>query len=67
MMEPEPIDLNIVRSSVRLVRMTTRHPRVFLAIAAISVFWSIGAVLFIQFRRLPTCSAPARASPACSW
>ncbi|EGD57449.1 major facilitator transporter [Novosphingobium nitrogenifigens DSM 19370] len=49
MMEPEPIDLNIVRSSVRLVRMTTRHPRVFLAIAAISVFWSIGAVLFIQF------------------
>ncbi len=45
----QPIDLNIVRSSIHLVRMTMRHPRVFLAIAAISVFWSVGAVLFIQF------------------
>ena len=44
-----PIDLNIARSSIVLVRMTLRHPRVFLAIAAISVFWSVGAVLFIQF------------------
>lgn len=44
-----PIDLNIFRSSLVLVRMTMRHPRVFLAIAAISVFWSVGAVLFIQF------------------
>ena len=33
-----PIDLNIARSSIVLVRMTLRHPRVFLAIAAISVF-----------------------------
>ena len=32
-----PIDLNIARSSIVLVRMTLRHPRVFLAIAAISV------------------------------
>jgi MFS family permease len=45
----QKIDFNIVRSSITLVRMTMRHPRVFLAIAAISVFWSVGAVLFIQF------------------
>ncbi len=49
MMLPEPLDWNIVRSSITLVRMTTRHPRVILAIAAISFFWTIGAVLFIQF------------------
>ncbi len=49
LMAAEPIDLNIVRSSITLVRMTTRHARVFLAIAAISVFWAVGAVLFIQF------------------
>ena len=45
----QAIDWNIARSSYRLVRMTMRHPRVFLAIAAISVFWAVGAVLFIQF------------------
>ena len=45
----QAIDLHVVRSSVNLVRMTLRHPRVFLAIAAISVFWGVGAVLFIQF------------------
>jgi MFS family permease len=45
----QPIDLNVFRSSFNIVRMTTRHPRVFLAIAAISVFWAVGAVLFIQF------------------
>lgn len=49
MMAAQPIDCHIVRSSITLVRMTMRHPRVFLAIAAISVFWSVGAVLFIQF------------------
>ena len=49
MMQPQPLDWNIVRSSITLVRMTTRHPRVILAIAAISFFWTIGAVLFIQF------------------
>jgi MFS family permease len=48
-MEPVPLDFNVIRSSITLVRMTTRHPRVFLAIAAISFFWTIGAVLFIQF------------------
>ncbi len=49
LMKPEPLDFNVIRSSITLVRMTTRHPRVFLAIAAISFFWTIGAVLFIQF------------------
>jgi MFS family permease len=48
-LESQPIDLHIVRASIRLVRATTHHPRVFLAIAAISVFWAVGAVLFIQF------------------
>ena len=47
--EPEPLDLNILRSSVALVRKTMHDPRVFLAICAISFFWTIGAVLFIQF------------------
>lgn len=49
LMKPVPLDFNVIRSSITLVRMTTRHPRVFLAIAAISFFWTIGAVLFIQF------------------
>ena len=48
-MASQAIDWNIVRSSITLVRMTMRHPRVFLAICAISVFWAVGAVLFIQF------------------
>ncbi|MGQ0559892.1 MAG: MFS transporter [Sphingosinicella sp.] len=43
------IDLNIVRSSIRLVAVTMHIPRLFLAIVAISFFWTIGAVLFIQF------------------
>jgi MFS family permease len=43
------IDLNILRSSVRLVAATLHIPRLFLAIVAISFFWTIGAVLFIQF------------------
>ena len=33
----------------RLIRDTLRDRRVFLAIMAISFFWTIGAVLFIQF------------------
>lgn len=47
--EGQPLDFHVIRSSVTLVRMTMRHPRVFLAIAAISFFWTVGAVLFIQF------------------
>lgn len=43
------IDYNVWRSSIDLVRNTMHDRRVFLAIMAISFFWSIGAVLFIQF------------------
>jgi predicted MFS family arabinose efflux permease len=46
---PEPLDFHFVRSSIRLVRNTMHDRRVFLAIMAISFFWTIGAVLFIQF------------------
>ena len=42
-------DYHIVRSSVRLVRSTLKVRRLFLAIVAISFFWTIGAILFIQF------------------
>ncbi|QGN56488.1 MFS transporter [Novosphingobium sp. Gsoil 351] len=45
----EPLDFHLVRSSVRLVGNTLHDRRVFLAITAISFFWTIGAVLFIQF------------------
>jgi MFS family permease len=45
----EPIDFNVLRSSIALVRNTMHDRRVFLAIMAISFFWTIGAVLFIQF------------------
>lgn len=47
--EIEPIDFNVFRSSYVLVRNTMHDDRVFLAIMAISFFWTIGAVLFIQF------------------
>jgi len=47
--EGHRIDLNIFRSSVRLIGATLHIPRLFLAIVAISFFWTIGAVLFIQF------------------
>lgn len=45
----EPLDFHVVRSSIALVRNTAHDRRVFLAIMAISFFWTIGAVLFIQF------------------
>ncbi|AKH41859.1 MFS family permease [Altererythrobacter atlanticus] len=38
-----------VGSSVKLVKKTMRQREVFYAILAISFFWTIGAVLFIQF------------------
>ncbi|MCZ8017378.1 MFS transporter [Novosphingobium sp.] len=47
--EPQPLDLHVWRSSINLIRHTMRDRRVFLAIMAISFFWTIGAVLFIQF------------------
>jgi len=43
------IDLNVFRSSARLIGATMHIPRLFLAIVSISFFWTIGAVLFIQF------------------
>ncbi len=42
-------DYNIVRSSIVLIRSTMRVKRLFLAILSISFFWTIGAILFIQF------------------
>ncbi len=45
----EPLDFHLIRSSVTLVRHTMHDRRVFLAILAISFFWTIGSVLFIQF------------------
>ena len=42
-------DWHIVRASVRLVSGTMHIPRLFLAIAAISFFWSQGAILAAQF------------------
>jgi MFS family permease len=47
--EGHRIDLNVFRSSARLVGATMHIPRLFLAIVSISFFWTIGAVLFIQF------------------
>ncbi len=49
LIEAEPLDLNPWRSSVAVVRNTLHDRRVFLAIMAISFFWAIGSVLFIQF------------------
>mgnify|MGYP005853316219 CR=1 FL=1 len=45
----QPIDRNIIRSSIALVKNTMHQTEVFYAILAISFFWTIGAVLFIQF------------------
>lgn len=45
----ETVDFNIFRSSVRVVCATMEDRRVFYAILAISFFWTIGAVLFIEF------------------
>ena len=49
MEEGHRIDFNIFRSSARLIGATMHIPRLYLAIVAISFFWTIGAVLFIQF------------------
>ena len=45
----EPLDWNLWRSSRQLISNAMHDRRVFLAIMAISFFWTIGAVLFIQF------------------
>lgn len=45
----EKLDWHILRASVKLVRDTMHNAEVYYAILAISFFWTIGAVLFIQF------------------
>lgn len=47
--EAQKIDFNAFTASWRLIRNTTRHRQVFMAIVAISFFWTVGTVLFIQF------------------
>lgn len=47
--EDHSIDWHIVRASITLVKGTMHIPRLYLAILSISFFWTIGAVLFIQF------------------
>ena len=47
--EPEPLDYHLLRASWDLVRNTSHDRRVFLAVMAISFFWTIGTVLFVQF------------------
>lgn len=45
----EPLDFHFIRSSIALVRNCSHDRRVFEAIMAISFFWAVGTVLFIQF------------------
>ncbi|MEO7246825.1 MAG: MFS transporter, partial [Novosphingobium sp.] len=45
----QPLDFHFLRASWDLVRNTTHDRRVFEAILAISFFWAVGTVLFIQF------------------
>lgn len=45
----KPPDWHIIRASVTLVSGTMHIPRLFLAICAISFFWTIGSVLIIIF------------------
>jgi MFS family permease len=43
------LDFHFIRASITLIRSTMHVRRLYLAIVAISFFWTIGAVLFIQF------------------
>lgn len=45
----QPLDYHLLRSSITLIRNTTADRRVSLAIGAISFFWAVGTILFIQF------------------
>lgn len=47
--EIEPLDWNVFTASARLIRATMGNTQVYYAILSISFFWTIGAVLFIQF------------------
>jgi len=49
MTEATKLDFNFIRASIALIKATTRVRRVFLAIVAISFFWTIGSVLIIVF------------------
>ncbi|MCP1470943.1 MFS family permease [Sphingobium sp. OAS761] len=49
LLERQAIDFHIIRSSIALVRGTMHIRRLFLAIMAISLFWAVGSILFIQF------------------
>ena len=46
--EPEPLDFHLLRASYDLVRNTSHDRRVFLAVMAISFFWTTGTVLVVQ-------------------
>lgn len=45
----EKLDWHIIRASIHLIKKTMHDQQIFYAIIAISFFWTIGAVLFIQF------------------
>ncbi len=47
--EETGLDWHILRSSINLVKSPMHIRKLYLAIASISFFWTIGAVLFIQF------------------
>ena len=47
--EVEKIDFNFVRSSISLISATLHVRKLYLAIIAISFFWTIGSVMIIQF------------------
>ena len=47
--EVEKIDFNFIRSSIQLISATLHVRRLYLAIIAISFFWTIGSVMIIQF------------------
>ncbi|HEX8240847.1 MAG TPA: MFS transporter [Allosphingosinicella sp.] len=46
---PAKMDWHIIRASITLVNATLHIPRLFLAIASISFFWMMGAILAAQF------------------
>ncbi len=45
----EKLDWHIIRASIALIKNTMHDRQIFYAILSISFFWTIGAVLFIQF------------------
>ncbi len=61
------LDFNVFRSSYHLISATLHIRRLYLAITAISVFWTIAAILGVLFPRSSrTCSMPRRTWRACS-